>query len=130
MHKFHFHCLHYYYNIGHLKLQRMQDSVYWWQFLCGIVTITGILLYKILTYTITNAIYFDCKIYGLEVSSKLDSYFPIKICFNCFNLKSFKNDEKCFFNFILKVLFVLKIFKFLFWLSGHVEKAAWLERKR
>ena len=32
------------------------------------------------------------------------------------------------FYFILKGLFVLKIFKFLSWLFGHVEKAAWLER--
>ena len=30
--------------------------------------------------------------------------------------------------FILKALFVLKIFEFLFWLFGHVEKMAWLER--
>ena len=29
---------------------------------------------------------------------------------------------------ILKVPFVLKIFKFLYWLFGHVEKTAWLER--
>ena len=32
------------------------------------------------------------------------------------------------FYFILKALFVLKIFKFLSWLFGHVEKTAWLER--
>ena len=29
------------------------------------------------------------------------------------------------FNFILKVLFILKIFKFLFWLFSHVGKTAW-----
>ena len=33
------------------------------------------------------------------------------------------------FNFILKALFVLKIFKFLSWISGHVENTAWLENK-
>ena len=33
------------------------------------------------------------------------------------------------FYFILKAFFVLKIFKFLSWLSGHVEKKAWLESK-
>ena len=38
----------------------------------------------------------------------------------------FKNDENCFY-YILKALFVLKIFKFLSWLFGHVEKTAWLE---
>ena len=31
--------------------------------------------------------------------------------------------------FMLKALFVLKIFKFVSLLFGHVEKAAWLERK-
>ena len=31
--------------------------------------------------------------------------------------------------FILKALFVLKIFKFLSWLFGHVGKTAWLERQ-
>ena len=32
------------------------------------------------------------------------------------------------FYFILKALFVLKIFNFLSWLFGLVEKTAWLER--
>ena len=32
------------------------------------------------------------------------------------------------FYFILKAAFVLKVFKVLSWLFGHVEKAAWLER--
>ena len=41
--------------------------------------------------------------------------------------KPFKNDEKCFF-FVLKAHFVLKIFKFLSWHFGHVEKTAWLKR--
>ena len=31
------------------------------------------------------------------------------------------------FYFILKALFVLKIFKFWSWLFGHIEKTAWLE---
>ena len=38
-------------------------------------------------------------------------------------MKAFKSDEKCYF--ILKTLFVLEIFKFLFELFGHVEKAAY-----
>ena len=33
------------------------------------------------------------------------------------------------FYFILKVLFVLKIFKFLSWLFSHVERTGWLEIK-
>ena len=41
--------------------------------------------------------------------------------------KSFKNDEKCSC-FILKALFVLRIFKFLPWSFCHLEKMAWLER--
>ena len=46
------------------------------------------------------------------------------ICFNDSRSKMKKNA----FYFILKALFVLKIFGFLSWLSGHVEKTAWLER--
>ena len=38
-----------------------------------------------------------------------------------------KMMKKAFY-FTLKSLFVLKIFKFLSWLFGHVEKMAWLER--
>ena len=42
--------------------------------------------------------------------------------------KPFKNDEKCFL-FRLKSSFCPQdIFKFLSWLFGHFEKAAWLER--
>ena len=51
---------------------------------------------------------------------KSDSHPPIKIC----PLKLMKNA----FNFMLKALFVLKIFKFLLWLYGHLEKTAWLEK--
>ena len=40
-------------------------------------------------------------------------------------LKMMKNA----FYFILKALFVLRIFKFLSWLFGHVGKTAWLERQ-
>ena len=48
-----------------------------------------------------------------------------KICFIYFiksPLKVMKNA--CYF--ILKDIFILKIFKFLSWLSGSVEKTAWL----
>ena len=38
------------------------------------------------------------------------------------NWKHLKIDAKIYFYFILKYLFVLKIFKFLSWLFGHVEK--------
>ena len=39
-------------------------------------------------------------------------------------LKMIKNA----FYFALKSHFVLKIFKYLSWVFGHVEKTAWLER--
>ena len=47
------------------------------------------------------------------------------ICFIESHLRMMKNA----FNFILNALFVLKIFKFLSWLLGHVEKTVWLERE-
>ena len=37
------------------------------------------------------------------------------------NWKLFKNNKNAFY-FTLKALFVLKVFKFLFWIFGHVEK--------
>ena len=40
---------------------------------------------------------------------------------NIWQLKDFKNDEKCFL-FHIKALFVVKICKFLSWLFDHVEK--------
>ena len=47
------------------------------------------------------------------------------ICFNKNTLKMMKNV----FSFTLKVLFVLKIFNFLCWFFGYVEKTTWLERQ-
>ena len=54
---------------------------------------------------------------------------PSKKLFYLLQEKPFKNDEKMknVFCFILKALFVLQIFKFLFWIFGDVEKTAWLE---
>ena len=46
------------------------------------------------------------------------------ICFNDSPSKMMKNA----FYFILKALFVLKIFKFLSWIFVHLDKTAWLER--
>ena len=51
--------------------------------------------------------------FGLSPSKKVLCYL--------LDLKPFKNDEKCFL-FHLKALFVLKIFKFLSRLFGHVGK--------
>ena len=44
--KFQFHCLHYDYNVSHLKLQKMHDSAYWWKFLPGVVNIRLITIPK------------------------------------------------------------------------------------
>ena len=58
------------------------------------------------------------------VQLKSDSHLPKKIiCCNDSLSKILKNA----FYFILKALFILKIFKFLSWHFGHVEKMAWLE---
>ena len=57
------------------------------------------------------------------------SHLPKKIFITSFNdspSKMMKND----FYFILKALSALKIFKFLSWLFGHVEKTASLAKKR
>ena len=56
---------------------------------------------------------------------KLPSHLPKKIAlFASVPLKIMKNV----FYFILKALFVLKIFKFLSWLFGRIEKT-WLENQ-
>ena len=46
-----------------------------------------------------------------------------KICFICFIESPLKMMKNAFY-FTLKALFVFKIFKFLSWLFGHVEKTA------
>ena len=46
-----------------------------------------------------------------------------KILFICFNKSPLKMTKNVFY-FILKALFVLRIFKFLCWHFGHVEETA------
>ena len=58
---------------------------------------------------------------------KSDTHLPNKLLY-LLQWNPFKNDEK-YFCFTLKDIFVLKIFKFLSWLYGHVEKTTWLERQ-
>ena len=50
-----------------------------------------------------------------------------KICVICLAEGPLKLMKNAFY-FTLKALFVLKIFKFLSRLFGHLEKTAWLER--
>ena len=52
--------------------------------------------------------------------SPLKSGSHLQILFICFNVSPSKMMKNAFY-FILKALFVLKIFKFLSWLFGHVE---------
>ena len=62
----------------------------------------------------------------LLLTFKSDSHLSKK-CVICFIESSLKIIKNAFY-FILEALFVLKIFKFLSWRSGHVGKTAWLER--
>ena len=59
--------------------------------------------------------------------SKSDSHIPKKICVTCFHESLLKMMKNAFY-FMLKALFILKVFKFLSWYFGHVGKTAWLER--
>ena len=59
---------------------------------------------------------------------KLDSYLP-KNYFVCFNKSPLKMMKNAFY-FVLKTLFVLKIFRFLSWLFSHVEKRLDYEKIR
>ena len=54
------------------------------------------------------------------------SHLPKQFFFIYFNDSPSKIMKNAFY-FILKALFVLKIFKFLSWDFGHVEKTVWLE---
>ena len=63
------------------------------------------------------------KTFVLRTDSHLSKKKEDFICLNESPLKAMKNA----FYFIIKSLFVLKIFKFLSRLFGHVEEKAWLE---
>ena len=76
------------------------------------------------TSSTSNVILKGSRVQGLSNS---DSHLLKKnwvICFDEIPLKMMKNT----FYLILKAFFVLKTFKFLSWLFGHVEETAWLER--
>ena len=79
--------------------------------------------------SISNKLSISCQIRFLLIFSwvKVGSSTSKKkfICLNHSPSKMMKNA----FYFILKALFVLKIFKFLSWLFGHLEKTPWLESK-
>ena len=64
---------------------------------------------------------FDIVFYQFHLKS--DSHFSNKILFICFNERPLKMMKNAFY-FMVKALFVLKIFIFLSWLFGHLEKTA------
>ena len=65
--------------------------------------------------------------YGMVIQTLKVGLIPSEniwmVCFIESPLKMMKNA----FYFTIKAIFILKIFKFLSWLFGHVEKTAWLE---
>ena len=67
---------------------------------------------------------FSANVFLMLYSIKVGLSPSKKICFNDSPSKMMKNA----FYFILKALFVLKIFRFLSWPFGHVGKTTWLER--
>ena len=74
-----------------------------------------------------NAFYFTLKALFVFKIFKVGPSPSKKICVVCFiesPLKMMKNV----FNFTLKALFILKICKFMFWILGHIETTAWLEK--
>ena len=78
--------------------------------------------YKIPFLTTPNSPSFHKNLSALKSDTHLSK--KSFIGFNESPLKMMKNA----FYFILKAFFVLKIFKFLSWLFGQVEKIPWLEK--
>ena len=54
---------------------------------------------------------------------------PSKKKIICLNYSPSKMMKYAYY-FILKALFILKMFKFLSWLFGHLEKTAWFEKDK
>ena len=72
-------------------------------------------------FNLTYVLIFSLRKRVLEDVLKSEN--SVFICFNDSPSKMKKNT----FYFTLKALFVLKVFKFLSWLFGYVEKTAWLK---
>ena len=83
--------------------------LFWWTFLRSVKEINRFISKR------TSNIYL-----------KSDSHLPKKVCMICFIKSPLKLMKNAFY-FISKALFVLKIFKFLSWLFGHVGRTVWLE---
>ena len=55
------------------------------------------------------------------IALKSDCHLPRKICFICFNESPLQMTKNAFY-FILKALFILKVFNFLSGVFGHLKK--------
>ena len=75
--------------------------------------------------TCTNIVWRSFKRKGRLLKS--DLHIPKKNCVTCFHEGPLKMMKNAFY-FMIKALFVLKVFKFLSWYFGHVGKTALLER--
>ena len=71
---------------------------------------------------------FFCNFVSLMAYLKSGSHFVKRNFFIYSNASPSKMMKNAFY-FILKALFILKIFKFLSWIFGHVEQTAWLEKQ-
>ena len=84
----------------------------------------------ILLVTFTKTSFFTClSLSQQSISLKTDSHLPKNFCFTCFNDSPSKMMKNAFY-FILKALFALKMFTFLSWLFGHVEKNGLIRKIR
>ena len=75
---------------------------------------------QIILVTIPTRTY-NFKVKKISSSLKEDSCLPKEFCFICFNASSLKMMKNAFY-FILKALFIVKMFKFLSSLFNHAKK--------
>ena len=110
-----------------------------WMNASDVFVILLILLFQLLLFKSLCKIYYKRKKESNSINSRklkiikwkdvvvLKSGFHLsKKYFICFNTRPLEMMKDTFY-FILKAYFILKIFKFLCWLFGHVEKTIWLK---
>ena len=118
----------------HDTVRYIHQAKWFWSYCFRSATddcITSILLSKQSQFAHNGALsswsYFMTTSFRLLKSSlkllKSDSHFPREFLFIFFNESPLKIMKNAFY-FILKALFVLRIFRFLSWHFGHVEKTA------
>ena len=99
-----------------------------WNVRCALKCIIECTLKFIFSLNVHHYVYLYVELSGyLKCTLKVGLSSSENFCIICSTespLKMMKNAFYC----IVKTLFVLKMFKFLSWLFGHVEKTVWLER--